>query len=234
LGGQLVGDQRVGDAVVAVDAGDLLDQIGPSGQAGPDVQPVIGHHDVQHVAALRHRELQRAQDAHDLVLGDGETEMARHLRHGQVYGDGLGGQRVSVNDARRNRAPCHLAHQFDAAAQTALGHRRVHAATEAQPRFAAHLLALHGAADVDEVPGRRLQQDVRRRRALGHRLAIGDLAFFRQLYAGRAERLAAHRQRVPDFALQPAHDAADAQRASRVSDQDVEVVQRMVAAPAGG
>jgi len=100
---------------------------------------VIGHGDAELIALLAHREFERAQNPHDLVLRDVKAEQAVDFGHRQIDLHFGRGQRVLVDVALRHHAAAGLAHQLDAAQQPAQRHRRVNAPAEAQARFRADL-----------------------------------------------------------------------------------------------
>ena len=91
-----LGQQRLGNALVAVHAGHLFEDVRPADHAGADVEAVVGCGGADDgvrigvIAGHLALELQRPQDADNVVERDAHAELPRDLRRRDVDHDGLG------------------------------------------------------------------------------------------------------------------------------------------------
>ena len=124
----LAGGRGGGNRVVAVDAGDLFDQVFFDG----DVEAARRRHDRPAFGRGGHLHAQRAQDALDLGVGHGDAQHARQARAAQGHGLRLRqvfGQRGFGDGA--GAAAHHLQHQRGGALERVARQLRIHAALEA-------------------------------------------------------------------------------------------------------
>ena len=163
---QHVADQRRRDLIIAVDAGDFLDQVGGFGH----VEAVARHGDFQAGIAVlvmrRTAKLQRRQNTCHIGGAECHAQDARDLRGAQRDGLAAWRRRVGIGDFGVQGAAAQGLHEPGGAQQGGDRQVGVHPAAEALRRFAVQAQLLGGAADVDEIEIRRLQKDVPR--ALGH------------------------------------------------------------------
>ncbi len=153
-----VGDDGVGDAAVAVNARDLLDQIRLPDNPGANVQPNIGHGHVERVGFEMYVKAAAQQQVCRLIGANRDAQNALNLGSRQVDLHLRRGQRIVIDDPLRDLTAARAPHQFDAAPHAALRPTGMHAPAEAQPGVGADLLRLHRVADVDEIPVRGFQQ----------------------------------------------------------------------------
>ena len=157
---QPFGQQRGRQTVVAVQPGQILDQVG---RPFLDVEPVRRRRHDQHIAALRFDpELQRPQQARRLVRREIHSKDATDLRHLQFHDLRRRRRRVDVHDPAADHRPGVLTHQFRGPLRRRLHQFGMDAAAEARARFAGQVERLDGAADVEEIEVGRLQQHVGR------------------------------------------------------------------------
>ena len=153
---QLISHQSDRDAIVAIDACDLFQQIGSDG----DVQAVLWHGGVNRVAVDVAREVEPSQNSHDLGGAQGDAHHAFHVCRGNRNGYLLLFDRVFISQAGRDLSAGQFAHQFYCPA------RRFHRAAgrypppEANGCLAREAQGLAGATVIDEVESRCFQQDV--------------------------------------------------------------------------
>ena len=150
--------QDDGDLVVAVQAGDLLNQVGREGQVGA---PRGGGHREDAVGGSLNGAADGCQQLGDALGAVGDAGEALGLAHGQ-RDDGCRGTLIDVGDALVDGAAAIFDEQLDGALGCDGGQGRVDAALEALGGLGVELVAAGAARDRHRVEVGGLEEDVRR------------------------------------------------------------------------
>jgi hypothetical protein len=144
---QLVRHARLGDALVAVDTGDLLQQVGHASHGAADhpnadVQAVVRRAGPHPPPVDLDLELQPPQQLGDLGRRELDPQPAAHIRRVDLDQRVDRRQRVIVHQPLADNTARPPSHQLQAAPHAPRRHSRVHAAREAVGRLGRQALAL--------------------------------------------------------------------------------------------
>ncbi len=127
---QCVRNLAFGNALIAIDARDLLDHVRPPHHARANVQTMIRRRHTQTLDVSLNLDLQRLQHPPDLCRRQFQPQNALNFRLGQVHYHLRRRARIRIHQAGCDRAARPLPHGGNAAPHAALGHGRVHPARE--------------------------------------------------------------------------------------------------------